>query len=164
MTVILEDQRLHNSVFADVFVPDVGILRNVVREHVDAIFGVEVDDFGAIFTEPSEAGAEVDGLGDDHSADGELAYQAAAIPAGSERGHHDLVAVTTLAAGLSKGVRFAMRGGIAFLHSAVVAASEKFSIAFEKRGADGNPAFGEPEPSFFHSHFQHSEIHLAVFV
>ena len=90
-----------------------------------------VEDCDAVFAEPVDAAAKIHRFANDHCADAELADQAAAIPAGSESGHHDLVAVTSLPARFAKSIGLAMCGGIAFLHSAIVAAAQEFSIAFE---------------------------------
>ena len=48
-----------HSFFADVFVPDRGVLRDVGRQHVDAIFGAQVDDFNTILSQPIDAAAEI---------------------------------------------------------------------------------------------------------
>jgi hypothetical protein len=42
-----------------------------------------------------------------------------------------------------------VHGWIAFLHSAIVAAAQKFSVAIKERGTDGDSAFGEAEAGFF---------------
>jgi biotin carboxylase len=151
------------SLYADVFMPDFGMGGNVVREHLDAIFGVQVDDVSAILLQPIDAAVKIYGLADNYCPDAELADQATAIPAGRERGNHDFVAVSALAARLSKGVRLSMYGRIAFLHSAVVAAPEQFSITFEQRSADGNSSFSKAEARFFQSHFQHGEVLFPIF-
>src|SRR5437016_5310538 len=96
---------------------------NVFSKHLDAFFRMGVKDLGAVFAEPVNAAAKIHGFADDYRADAKLANQAAAIPAGSERGHHDFVAVAPLPACFAKSIRFTVRGGIAFLDSAVVAAS-----------------------------------------
>src|SRR5260370_27726433 len=64
---------------------------------------------------------------------------------------------------MANGVRLAMRGRVAFLHSAVVAASKQFSTAFEYRGTDGDSAFRKTEARLFHCSFQHDEIHFSIF-
>jgi hypothetical protein len=107
------------------------MVRDVLRKHSNAFFGVQVDNFGAVLAEPIDAAAEICGLADHYGANPKLANQAAAIPARGQRGHHDFVAVTPLAAGFAKRIRLAVSGRIAFLHSAVVAFSQQFSIAFE---------------------------------
>src|SRR4029077_9775318 len=106
-----------------------------------------------VFAEPVDATAEVYGLTDDHCADAELADKATAIPARGKRRNHDLVAVSALAAGLSKGVGFPVNRGIAFLDSAIVATAEEFSFAIEEGRADGDAAFGETEAGIVQSDF-----------
>src|SRR6266478_2321712 len=119
------------SVHTDIFVPNFRMVRNVPGEHSNALLGVQVDDIDSILDQPIDAAAEIYGLADDYGADAELADEAAAIPARSQRRDHNLVAVTSLPARLSKRIRFTVRGRIAFLHSAVVAFSQQFSMAFE---------------------------------
>src|SRR5438876_3280665 len=138
--------------------------RNEVREDVDAFFGAKVNDLGAVFAQPIDAAAEIDGLSHDDSADAKLANQTATVPTGRQGGHHDFVVVTAVAARLSKSIRFAMHGRIAFLHSAVAAASQQLSFAIEQRGTNGNASFGEAEASFLYRYFQHGEILLTILV
>src|SRR5882672_7636933 len=117
-----------------------------------------VEDFGAVFAEPIDAALKIHGLADDDGADAELPDEAAAIPARSESGYHDFVAVGALAAGFAKGVRLTVRGRIAFLHPTIVAASQQLSFAIEKCSANGDSAFGKTEAGFVHGGFQHGEV------
>jgi hypothetical protein len=141
-----------NSLFADIFVPDRWITRNVVCEQLDAFVRVGIEDFGPVFAEPFDAALKIHRLADDYSADAELADEAAAIPTGGEGGHHDFVAVGALAAGFAESIGLAVDGGIAFLDPAIVAAPQEFSFAIEERGADGDSAFGEAEEGLFDGH------------
>src|SRR5712692_1577756 len=128
----VQDTRLErHSFFTDIFSPNFRVLCDIFGEHLDAFVRMSVEDFGAVLAQPVDAAAEIHGLADNYGADAKLADQAAAIPAGSQRGHHDFVTVAALPACFAKRIRFTMCGGIAFLHSAVVAASEQFSVAFE---------------------------------
>src|SRR5439155_15151027 len=111
------------SVHTDIFVPNLGVVSDVLREHLDAFARTGVEDLRAVFAEPVNSAREIHGFADDYRADAELAYQAAAIPAGSQRGYHDFVAVAALPACFAKSICFAVGGRIAFLDSAVVAAS-----------------------------------------
>src|SRR6266849_1261199 len=128
---IQSDLKLHNSLFADVFSPDFRVVGHVFSKHLDAFVRMGVEHFRAVLAQPIDAAAEIYGLADDYGANAKLADQAAAIPARSQRGHHDFIAVAPLPAGVSKRIRFAVRGRIAFLHSAVAAFSQQFSMAFE---------------------------------
>src|SRR5882762_11887324 len=94
------DSRYKFSVHTDVFVPNLRMIGNVPPEHLDAFARMGVEDFDPVLAEPVKAAAEIHGLADDHGANAKLADEAAAIPAGSQGGHHDFVAVGTLAAGL----------------------------------------------------------------
>src|SRR5258708_33002255 len=79
---------------------------------------------------------------DDYGGDGELADEAAAVPAGRQSGDHDFVAISALATGAAEGVGFCVDRGIVLLDAAVVAAPQQVSLTIEKGGADGNAAFG----------------------
>ena len=141
--------------FADVFVPDFRMGRDVVTEQVDAFPGTQVDHGRSVVAEPVEGAGEVFGFAHDDGSDLELADQAAAVPAGGERRHHDLVLVVSLAAGFAKGVGFAVDGGVAILHAAIVAAAEKPAVGIEQRGADRDPALGQALAGFADRNTQH---------
>src|SRR5258707_653282 len=113
---------------------------NVVREHLDAIFGVEVDDIGAVLAQPIDAAAKVHGLADHYGADAKLANQAAAVPAGRQGSNHDFVAVAPLAPCLSKGICFSMAMYFSrFLSkSAPIFSRSCFSAPSFSFGDDGN--------------------------
>src|SRR6266851_4073393 len=126
------DRRLERHLFfADIFSPDFRVIGHIFGEHVDAFVRVGVEHFGAVFAQPIDAAAEIYGLADNYGANAKLADQAAAVPAGRQGRDHDFVAVSSLPARFAKRVRFAMRGRIALLNSAVVAPSQQFSVAFE---------------------------------
>src|SRR6266478_8531059 len=139
------------------------MVRNVFREHSNALLGMHVDYTDSVFDQPINPAAEIHGLPDHNRADSKLADQPTAIPTWRKRRHHDFAAVTPLPARFSKSIRFAMRGRIALLHSAVVPASEQFSIAFEQRRTDGDSSFPEPNARLFHRCLQHREIFLSIF-
>ena len=128
----VQDTRLErHSFFTDIFSPDFRVADHVFSEHLDTFVRMGVEDFCAVFAEPVDAAAEINGLADNDGADAELADQAAAIPAGSEGGYHDFVAVSALAARFAKRICFTMRGGIAFLDPSIVAPAQQFSIVIE---------------------------------
>src|SRR5580700_8070536 len=159
MTVPRRDWR---SIFADVFVPDVGFFGDEFLEEVDAVLGLEIDHADAVFDEPVEAAAEADGLTDDDRSDLELADEAAAIPAGGEGGDHDFVAVGALAAGFAEGVGFAVDAGVGLLDAAVTTAGEQSSGAVEERGADGDAAFLQAKASFVGGDAEHGAALVEV--
>jgi hypothetical protein len=70
-------------IFAYVFVPDGGILLNIVGKERDTFLGVEVEDFDVERAEPVDAALESTAFADDDASKIKLANQAAAIPAGS---------------------------------------------------------------------------------
>ena len=72
------------SLFADIFVPDLGVPCDIFGQHLDTFVRMGVEDFGAVFTEPIDAALKIHRLADDDGADAELPDEAAAIPAGSE--------------------------------------------------------------------------------
>jgi hypothetical protein len=145
----------YDSLFADVFVPDGGMFSNVVGKGSNALFVMEIDDLGAVFAEPVDAALEIHGLADNDCANPELADKAAAIPAGSERGGHDFVAIAFLTAGFAESIRLAMDGGIVFLDSAIVAAAQELSVLVEQGCTYGNPALGKTGFRLFDRYVQH---------
>src|SRR5260370_2833962 len=90
------------SVHTDIFVPNLRMIGNVPPEHLDAFARMGVEDFGAVLAEPVDAAAKIYRLADDYGTNSKLADEAAAIPAGSQGGRHDFVAVSALAAGFAK--------------------------------------------------------------
>src|SRR5580698_4875358 len=159
MTLPRRDWR---SIFADVFVPDVGFFGDEFLEEVDAVLGMEIDHADAVFDEPVEAAAEADGLTDDDSADLELADEAAAIPAGGESGDHDFVAVGALASGFAEGVGFAVDARVGLLDAAVAASGEQGAAGVEESGADGDAAFVEAEAGFVDGDAEHGAALVEV--
>ncbi|SRR5579885_288731 len=147
-----------NLLFPDVFIPDCGICLNVSREEFEAFLGVEVDHFNAERAEPIDAALESAAFSDDDFAKAELAYEPAAIPAGSQRCNHNQVAIAALAAGISKGVGFSVKGWIAILHAAIVAGPDEPAACIEYGRADGNAAFSESFAGFFKSDRQHGGV------
>src|SRR5580698_6154988 len=113
-----------DSIFADVFIPDVGMCGDIFSEQFAALAAVQIDDLDAVFTEPVEAAGEGAALTHHQCADAELTDKAAAVPAWRERSDHDEIAIAALAAGAAKGIRLTVDAGVALLHAAVVAAAD----------------------------------------
>ena len=147
---------------ADVFVPDFGVRADKSLEQVDALLTVEIDNMHSVLAEPCKATLECATLADNQGADAELSHEAAAVPAGGERGDHDQVAVGGLPAGAAEGVGFSVDGGVALLHAAVVAAADQLAILREERRADGDSAFGEAETRFVDGGLQHLLVALSA--
>jgi hypothetical protein len=103
----------------------------------------------------SDAAAEIHRFADNNGGDTELADQSAAIPARRQRGDHDFVAIGALAAGPAERVGLTVDGRVIFLNTAVVAATQKFSFTVEKRGTDGDAAFGQAHAGLRDGDFQH---------
>src|SRR6266540_2293418 len=137
-----------SSELADVFVPDVGMSRDVVGEQADAFGGRQVHDAHPAASQPVEPSREVHRLAGDDRADPELPHQAAAVPAGGERRDQDLVAVAPLASRLAERVGLAVRRRIALLHPAISAAAEQSAPLVEERGADRNAPLTKALPGF----------------
>src|SRR5208282_3791047 len=122
--------------------------------------------FDAVFAEPIDPAAEIHRFAHDNGPNPKLTDQPAAIPAGRERRGHDFVAVTLLAPRFAKRIRLAMHGRVVVLHSAVVAAPQKFSLAIKQSRANRNSAFGKSGLCFTDSRFEQRQIvrliHLRV--
>src|SRR5258708_11451930 len=108
---------------ADIFVPNGGIFADVGGQEVDAFGGVEVDDLDAVFAEPVDGPAEIDGFAGDYGVGGELGGEAAASPARAERSDPQFVAIGALATGAAEGVGFWVDGGIVLLDAGVSGAA-----------------------------------------
>ena len=91
------------------------------------------------------------GFANDYGANAELPDKTAAIPTWRERRDHDRVAVTALAAGFAKRVRFAMYRRIAILHAPIVTAAQQVPITVEQRRPDRHTAFRLPDSGLFDS-------------
>lgn len=81
---------------------------NKVSHHIDAFGRVEVNHSDAVFTQSIDTAGKIDRFSNDYGAYVELTYQAAAIPARRKGSDQNFVAVGFKAAGLAKGIRFAM--------------------------------------------------------
>src|SRR6266446_9775680 len=102
--------RVAKLIFANIFIPYLGVSGDVPRQQFNALFRLEVDHLHAILAKPVNAALKVDRLADDHRSDSKLANQTAAVPTRRKSCHHDFVAVAVLAAGVAKGVGLAVYG------------------------------------------------------
>ena len=155
--------RNDGSVFADVFVPDGGIFLDVVGEERYTFLRVQVDDFDVESAEPINAALKGARFANDDPGKTELANQAAAIPAGSERGDHGEFAIAALAAGVAEGVGFSVERRIAELHAAIVPGAEERAVVIEDGGADGDAAFGKSFAGFGERNGQRGAMIETVF-
>ena len=131
---------------------------NVSGQEVNAFGGVEVNHDDAIFAEPVNAAAKVNGLSDNHGGDSELTDETAAIPTRGQGGDHDFVTIGALTPGAAEGIGFAVDGGIVILDAAVVAASQEVSLEIEQGRADRYAALREALASFGEGDMQHLGI------
>src|SRR5208283_2530320 len=99
-------------------------------------------------TQPVDPSLKVPALSHHHSAETKLAHQTAAVPARSERRHHDQLAVAFLPACFSERVRLSVHGRIALLHAAVVTRADQFACLVENGRTDGNAAFLQAKVRF----------------
>jgi len=140
---------------ADVFIPDFGMGLDEAGEEIDALARGEVVDLEAVVAEPVDASLEGLAFADDDCLKTKLADKPGAIPAGSERGDHDEVAVGALAAGVAEGVGLTVGRGVVMLHAAIVSRAEEGSIAAEDGGSDGDASFGETGTGFVDGDGEH---------
>src|SRR5713226_176227 len=148
--------------FSNILVPDGRILRDIFREHLDALEGSEVNYFGPIFAEPIDPAAEVHRLSDHNPSNAELADQAAAIRTRGQGRDHDFVAITAVAAGAAKRIGFTVRRRIAFLNSAVVPAAEECAVPIKERRADWDATLREPLACLVDRGIQHTDAFLSI--
>ncbi len=145
----------HCLFFADIFVPDRGILHDIALEQLAALVIVKVNDLDAVFAQPVHAATKGAALAHHYRADAKLAHQAAALPARGQRGAPHKVTVAALAAGAAKGIGFRVDAGIAVLHAAIVAAAQQLALARKQRRTDGNAPLVEALASFFDGNCKH---------
>src|ERR1051325_6635696 len=114
----------YGVLLADVLVPEIGMRRDELAEHPDALLRVQVDDLDAVLGEPPFAALEVHRLAEHDLRNPELPHQAAAVPAGRERRDHHRVAIAALAAGIAESIRLAVHRGVVLLDAAAVGTSQ----------------------------------------
>src|SRR5215831_12157648 len=100
------------------------MLSNVVRQQRDALRSVEVEHVNTRRPKPFDPTLEISALSHHDGLEPELANQPAAIPAGRERGYHDLVAIAALPPAIAEGIGFCMQRRIAVLYTPVVASTQ----------------------------------------
>jgi len=150
--------------FSDVFIPNIGVSRDVAGHHANAFLRVEINYIDAILAEPFDAAGKIHRLADHDSADPELPDQAAAEPAGSKRGDHDFVAVGAMTPGLAERIGLAVNRRVAMLNPTIVPAAEKLAVLAEEGRADGNATFRQALPRFFNRDAQHGVVALGSWV
>src|SRR5580692_8254257 len=155
-------QRLE-AAYANILVPNITMRGDITLEQFPALAVVEIDHFHAVFAQPVDPPGESTAFAHHDRTNTELPHQAAAIPAGSESGHHHQVAIAALTAGAAKGIRLSVNAGIALLHAAIVAAADQLALARKHCSADGNAAFDKAMPGFFKSHGEHFFVEVHSF-
>src|SRR4051794_6145058 len=141
--------------FADVFLPDLGMLVDEPPQELEAGLGVEVDHGHAALAQPIHAALEGARLADHDGPDPELAHETAAVPARRERRDHHRVAVGAPAPGIAERVGLAVDGRVVVLDAAVVPAAQQRPVGMEERRADRDPALGAPGPRLLERDLQH---------
>src|SRR5579862_4286735 len=124
------------SFLADVFVPDFRMTANESFEQLAALTIVEIDHFDAVFAQPVEPACESAALAHHKRANAKLPYQAAAVPAWRQSGHHHQIAVAALATGAAKGVGFAVDARVTLLDPPIAPSAQQVAFARKKRRAD----------------------------
>ena len=126
--------------FADVFVPQIGVGCDELGHHLNAFWVFEVDDFDSLGAEEIGGAGEVVAFADDDFGDSELHGRAAAEIAGHEGGIEDGVAIGLLSAGVHEAIDFRVGHGVAVLDASVAAAADDV-VAAHQHGTDGEAAF-----------------------
>src|SRR5437868_1973233 len=140
---------------ANVFVPHLRVRPDIIAQQGNTLLRIEVDHFHTQRAQPIDSTLKVAALADYNRAKTKLPNQTAAIPAGREGSDHDEVTIAALTAGIAKGVRLTVHGGITLLHAPVVACSDNLSARVTDRRADGNTAFGQSLAGFRQRHCEH---------
>src|SRR3989339_126986 len=127
------------SLLADIFMPHLGIIANIIGQDPHALLRAEVYDFDPVSPQPFKPSGKVHRFSHDYRANLKLPNQPAAVPAGSERRHHHLIPVAPLPSRFAESIGFGMNRGIILLNSTIVTGPEKFAAQGEQCGANGNP-------------------------
>src|SRR5207237_2140749 len=120
---------------ANVFVPHLRVRPDISAQQGNTLLRIEVDHFHTQRAQPIDSTLKVAALADYNRAKTKLPNQTAAIPAGREGSDHDEVTIAALTAGIAKGVRLTVHGGITLLHAPVVACSDNLSARVTDRRA-----------------------------
>jgi hypothetical protein len=147
-----------NSPLPYIFLPNLWILCNIVRQHADARFLVQIHHFDSVFPQPVDSPAKAPRFPHDYRADPKLPDQSAAIPARRQCRYHDLVAVSSLSARFPECIRFRVSRRIALLHPPVMSSSQNPSLTIKKGCPNRYPALAPPRFRFFDCHLQHLRI------
>src|ERR1700691_264829 len=147
--------------FTDAFVPEIQVRALEIAHDLDTFGRGQIEDVEAPLAEPDDAALGVDAVTDDHAFKLKLVDEAGAIPARSEGGHQDEVAVAGLAACGAEGVGFAVHGRVAVLYQAVAACAEQDAVGAEDGPADRDAAFGKSNASLFERDSEH-RLRVAV--
>jgi hypothetical protein len=91
-----------------ILIPEVRMRVDERGEQTRAFGGVQINDIHTSLAQPVNSATERARLADYDLADPKLHDEPAAVPAWSQRRHHDLVLVPALTARLAEGVGFAM--------------------------------------------------------
>ena len=112
------------------------------RPHqIDASLGVQIDHHNAQRAQPVQPALKRPALSHNQRPKPKLSHQPAAIPARSQRRHHDQIPIRPLPPRVAKCIRLAMRRRIAILHPAIVSRAQQLPLSRKNGSANRNSAF-----------------------
>src|SRR5689334_12901873 len=121
---------------------------DVFSQQLNAFRRIEINYLYTQRPQPVQPALKISAFAHHYRAEPELPHQSAAIPARRQCGYHGQTPVTALTAGVAKGVRLAMKGGVAILYAAVVAGPHQLALRVKDCRADRNSAFRESRARF----------------
>ena len=149
-------------IFTDVFVPNGGIVLNIIGEQTHTVLRVEIGNFDVERAKPINAALKRARFAHDDPRKTELANQATTIPARSKCGDHSEFAVAALAAGVAERVSFSVQRRIAKLDAAIVASADEPTAFIKNRRADRYAAFGQSFAGFGNSDSEHRGVIVEI--
>ena len=106
-------------VLTNILIPDLRMLADKSRQQIRALLRIQINHLHPKLFQPLHATRKVPALPNYQRLNPKLPDQPAAVPARSQRRHHNLVAISPLPPRSPKRIRLAMHRRIAVLHSAI---------------------------------------------
>lgn len=120
-----------------------------IRAHqIHARLCVQVDHHNPQRAQPVQAALKRPALSHNQRPKSELPYQPAAIPAWSQRRHHNQIPIRPLPPRIAKRIRLPMRRRIAILHAAVMSRAQQLPSPRKDGRPNRDPTFVAPFARF----------------
>jgi hypothetical protein len=143
------------SGLANALFPEVRAQFLKLRNEVDALLRVYVDDVDALLLEPIHSALRILRVAHDNAAEAELIDEPAAIPAGRQSGDENGVVPGGASARRAEGVGLTVERAVALLHEPVASLADQLAIEGEDCSADRHAAFVKTDARLFERNCKH---------